>query len=324
MLALAGHRAGRLSDGGRACLGFAARVAEALGAPLAVAVPGPPDGESAAEAIALGAGRVYAPRAATPAAGAAAQALALVEAAASDARPAVICLDFDACGRALVGRLARRLGGAAVTRVQGFELCGGELVWERPVYGGKALGRYRTLRAPAVVGVQAGPRAAPEPDPCRTGDVVALEVLPEPQPALVPLGEPVAEGVRLEEARAIVAGGRGVGGPEGFEPLRELAEALGAAVAASRAACDAGWVPSTCQVGQTGAIVAPELYVAVGISGASQHLAGIAAARTVVAINTDPEAPIFQRATLGIVGDYREVVPPLTAAVRARRRVTPA
>jgi electron transfer flavoprotein alpha subunit len=116
--------------------------------------------------------------------------------------------------------------------------------------------------------------------------------------------------VRLEDARVIVAGGRGIGGAEPFSTeLRRLADILGAQMAASRAACDAGWVPATWQVGQTGKKVAPELYIAIGISGASQHMTGVSEAKNIVAINSDPEAPIFKYCSLGMVADYREVIP---------------
>src|SRR5208282_458041 len=119
---------------------------------------------------------------------------------------------------------------------------------------------------------------------------------------------------RLEDARIIVSGGRGIGGPEPFSnELQLLADILGAQMAASRAACDAGWVPATWQVGQTGKKVAPELYIAIGVSGASQHLTGVSEAKNIVAINSDPEAPIFKYCSLGMVADYREVVPLLRA-----------
>ncbi len=126
-----------------------------------------------------------------------------------------------------------------------------------------------------------------------------------------------SEGVRLEDAKVIVAGGRGLNGPEGFKVLQPLVEVFGGAMGASRVPCDLGWCSHAMQVGLTGKTVTPELYIAVGISGASHHLAGCGNAKTIVAINTDKEAAIFRQAKFGVVGDYAQVVPALTAALRA-------
>jgi len=161
----------------------------------------------------------------------------------------------------------------------------------------------------------------PEPDSARQGDIISIyhsEADDGPTSAVVGFEQAVGGEVSVSEANVIVSGGRGVKGPEGFEPIRALANALGAAVGASRAAVDAGWIPYPHQVGQTGKTVTPDLYVACGISGAIQHLAGMRTAKVIVAINKDAEAPIFQVADYGVVADIFEVVPALTAAIEDR------
>lgn len=314
-IAYVAHQAGQLTPDARAVLGLARRAADASALPLGAVLLGPGTGDAAREAIASGADRAIV--VAEPAlAEYDAESFAAALAAAMRAlRGSALFLSFDAVGKDLVGRLAKRLGAAAITEVTGFSSQGEEILWERPTYGGKAIAHYRSARPMVVVGVRPKSHAPAAADPARTGDIQTLEVGALPASAARIVSCTALDGPRLEEARVIVSGGRGVGGPGGFDMLRRLAERLGGAVGGSRAVCDAGWVPGSYQVGQTGAVVAPELYIAVGISGASQHLAGIAGAKVVVAINTDPQAPIFKRATLGVVADGAAFVPALDAAL---------
>jgi electron transfer flavoprotein alpha subunit len=222
-----------------------------------------------------------------------------------------------AWGRELGTRVAMRLSAGFVADGETLALAQGRLVVHRPIYGGKALAALVPLRRPAMAQLRAGAVAPAEV----TGGGALHQThahagLLGPRALLVRSLAHGGEGPSLTEAKRVVSGGRGLGGAEGFRYIDELAAVLGAAVGASRAAVDAGWVPASYQVGQTGLSVAPELYIAVGISGASQHLAGIVRAKHIVAINTDANAPIFQVAEYGVVGDYREVVPAMIQALR--------
>ncbi|GIX49671.1 MAG: hypothetical protein KatS3mg131_3882 [Candidatus Tectimicrobiota bacterium] len=228
-----------------------------------------------------------------------------------------------ALGRELGPRLAARLGVSLLPDCVAVALdADGALLAERPVYGGNVLARLRSTTLPHMASLRPKAYAPLPPDPSRQGEVVPFEVdldAVTPQVTVRQVVRHDTPGVKLEDARVVVAGGRGLGGPEPFRLLEELAGLLGGAVGASRAAVDAGWVPGHWQIGLTGKTVTPELYLAVGISGASQHLAGCAGARVIVAINKDPQAHIFRVARYGIVGDWQEVLPALLAALRARR-----
>lgn len=233
--------------------------------------------------------------------------------------PRVVLLGNDTYSQELAPRLAHRLGGSAVGDGVGIQIHDGAVRVTRSVYGGKAAAVIELKRSPAVVWLRA---RAFEPAPERQAPTAAVakaavELPVDTRTRIVERKIESGGEARLEDARVIVSGGRGLGGPEPFEQLKELASLIGAQVAASRAACDAGWVPPSWQVGQTGKKVAPGLYLAVAIHGASQHLAGISDAKVIAAINIDPDAPIFKHCRFGIVEDYRKVVPLLREKLAA-------
>lgn len=224
--------------------------------------------------------------------------------------PAAVLLSNDTYSQELAPRLAYRLGGSAVGDGVTLSAEAGAIRVQRAVYGGKALATVQLKRSPAVVWLRARAFEVPASASGSVATVAAASVnLSEATTRIVERKSESSGEARLEDARIIVSGGRGLGGPEGFDGLRELAAMLGGMNAASRAACDSGWCPPTWQVGQTGKKVAPGLYLAVAIRGASQHLAGMSDSKIVAAINIDADAPIFKYCSFGIVEDYKKVVP---------------
>jgi len=231
--------------------------------------------------------------------------------------PAAVIFAATSRGRDLAPRVAARVGRPLLTDCIELKMDGTELEVRRPIYAGKVLmwckvkGGYGvvSLRPKAFMAVESGGTAQVE---ARTVSLDASKIRAKVTE------EKIAAGAALDvsEADVVVSGGRGLKGPEGFGIIEDLAKSLGAAVGASRAVVDAGWRPHSEQVGQTGKVVSPSLYVAVAISGAVQHLAGMTTSRTIVAINKDADAPIFKVATYGIVGDAFEVVPELTKAIQ--------
>lgn len=237
-------------------------------------------------------------------------------------RPSVVLFGATSQGRSLAPRLAGRLKTGLTADCTGLEISeDGLLQQTRPAFGGNIMATILTRRArPQMATVRPRVMKRLEPDPSRAGEVIRPEVS-RPFSSRTELLEFIeeAETVNLEDADIIVSGGRGLANPKNFDMLRDLARELGGALAASRAAVDAGWVPYSIQVGQTGKTVGPKVYIAAGISGSIQHLAGMSSSDIIVAINKDPDAPIFKFATYGIVGDLFEVVPALIAEIRARR-----
>lgn len=232
--------------------------------------------------------------------------------------PRAILFPHDIPGSEVAPRLAYRLNTGAVTDCLGFEVTDGKIRWLKPVYGGKAMA-YMTIKGPVDVATIRMHAFEPLPaDESHQGEVHRLEVDIKGITAKVTFVERrvvEVEGVSLDQARIIVSGGRGMGSPENFKVLEELAQVLKAAVGASRPVVDAGWLPHSRLIGQTGKIVAPDLYIAVGISGATQHMAGVGA-RTIVAINKDEDAPIFKQAHIGVVDRWENVIPHLIEACK--------
>ncbi|RLB13003.1 MAG: electron transfer flavoprotein subunit alpha/FixB family protein [Deltaproteobacteria bacterium] len=234
--------------------------------------------------------------------------------------PEIIVMGASTQGKDLAPRLAARLDVAMAQDCTQFDIEDGKLVAVRPIFTGKAYAKVTFENSVPNI-VTARPNVMPinEPDSGKTAETVDAQFsLDEAE-----LKSKVAEVIKdesgridLTEADKIVSGGRGMKNAENFKVLEELADVIGAAVGASRAAVDAGWRPQTDQVGQTGKIVSPNLYIACGISGAIQHLAGMGTSKIIVAINKDPEAPIFQKSDYGIVDDLFNVVPALTQEVK--------
>lgn len=281
--------------------------------PIAVLFAGPNASAAAQTAIAHGANVVYTADDASLAEGSRDALVAAAAAAARQANPRYVIGSKTIVGRDVMPRVAFRLGTALAQDCTALAVDDhGRLLATRPVYGGNAEATVACLGSPAVASLRPKAVDADEPDASHSGEVVPLA---ETIDASVVRARSVArieqrpDGMRLEDAPVIVSGGRGLGGPDPFAQLEALATMLGGAVGASRAACDAGWVPSSYQVGLTGKTVTPELYIAIGISGASQHMAGCSNARAIVAINKDNGANIFKQARFGVTGDWQKVLP---------------
>ena len=247
---------------------------------------------------------------------------AAVAAAVAAAQAKVVLFPASAQGKDLAARVAARLGVGLASDCTKLAAEGGKLVASRPVYAAKAIQKVAFPASPALASLRPKAFAAVE-GAGKAGTVEALSFTwneSAPRPKVTGMAGAKSGKVDLTEAEVIVSGGRGVKGPEHFVLIEQLADVLGGSVGASRAVVDAGWRSHGEQVGQTGKTVSPKLYVAVGISGAIQHLAGMTSSRCIVAINKDPDAPIFKVADYGIVGDLFEVVPALTQAIQQLHR----
>lgn len=306
-------------------LGAGRRLADALGVTLAAVVLGHDVGELAPQAITFGADRVYVVdhpelsgyRTAPFARGCVDLVL--------KHHPEIMLIGATSLGRDLAGAVATQLGTGLTADCTGLEIEAGTrlLLQTRPAFGGNIMATIRTKsHRPQMATVRPRVMEAAAPDPARPGEIIAESLnLTAADRRVSIVGFESADTLEkpdLSFAEVIVSGGRGLGGAAGFEMLGELAQALGGVVGASRGAVDAGWISHDHQVGQTGQTVRPRLYVACGISGAVQHRVGMQAADLVVAINSDPNASIFQFATYGVVGDIHKIVPEMTRLARER------
>lgn len=235
--------------------------------------------------------------------------------------PSGIVMGHTSVGKDLTPKLASKLESGLVSDVVDLELDGETPVFTRPIYSGKAFEKKTVTSGLTFFTIR--PNNVPElkRDESRKGDVITKDIdVAGIRTVIKDVIRKAAEGVDLSEANVIVAGGRGVKSEEGFKPLYELAEVLGGAVGASRGACDAEYCDYSLQIGQTGKVVTPDLYIAVGISGAIQHLAGMSNSKVIVAINKDPEANIFNVADYGIVGDLFEILPLLIEEIKKMKQ----
>ena len=230
----------------------------------------------------------------------------------NDIKPRTILLGKTLVGKELGPRLAFSLGTSLLQDCIDLNIDGQKnLVAKRPVYGGNAIAAMTHLGTPHIATLRPKTVEVTDQKIIGKGEICNYEPKMSDSVMLTQIIKKVDEpisGVRLEDARIVISGGRGLGGPEPFKQLEDLAGLLGGATGASRAACDAGWIPSSYQVGLTGKTITPDLYITVGISGASQHMAGCSGAKTIVAINKDAEANIFKDSTFGVVGDWKEVL----------------
>jgi electron transfer flavoprotein alpha subunit len=311
------QREGKIRKASLEALSLARKLA---GAPVAAVLPGKGVAALAKSLGAHGAGVVYVADRDDLALYSNKGYVGALDAATKNESPDAVLIAATAMGKDVAPRFAARHDVSVLADLMELRLEGDRLVGWRPVYSGKARAEVDCGAAKLQVATTRPNVFPAEAQAGADPRVEALE-LPEiaPRARVVRIEASESKEIDVAEADTIVSGGRGIKGPENWPVIRGLQEALGAALGASRAVVDAGWIDHQHQVGQTGKVVSPTLYVAVGISGAIQHLAGMGSSKVIVAINKDPEAPIFKVATYGIVGDLFAIVPEVTKAVKAAK-----
>jgi electron transfer flavoprotein alpha subunit len=305
----------------RELLGCGRKLANDLGEELSGVLIGSNVGHLPNEAIALGADKVYVVDDALLKDYQADSYLLSMAKVVEQEMPRILILGQTSIGSDLSPRLAFRFNTSIVLDCVELSIDPGSklLLRTKPVYGGKAMALFISESHPQMATIRQRSMQPSERNETRQGKIITINADPDQSLIKTKILKKVAEekeGIKLEESEVIISGGRGIGSAEGFTQLEELAKVLRGAVGASRAACDNGWVPATIQIGLTGKIVAPKLYIAVGLSGSSQHMAGCSGSETIVAINTDPRANIFKEARFGVIGDWKIIWPTFLRKVK--------
>ncbi len=303
-------------------LGIGRKLADSLGEPLSAVLLADKVGDAAKDAIAFGADKVYVVESPLLKDYVTDSYVDAIEKLCHEVKPNIVLVGQTPMGRDLAPRLAFRLGTGVTLDCLDLKIDPQTklMVQTKPVYGGNALAEIVCEKTrPQMATVRPKTMEALARNDSRKGEIIHFDPKLDASKIRAKFVERVkekVEGVKLEDANVVVCGGRGIGGPENFAMLKELAKILGAALGASRPPCDNGWVPATLQIGLTGKIVSPTLYIAVAVSGASQHLSGCSGAKNIIAINKDAEANIFKVARYGVVGDYKKILPPFTNKVK--------
>jgi electron transfer flavoprotein alpha subunit len=312
---------GKLVAIGTELLGAGRKLADELGQELSAVLLGSGVAGLAQEAIAWGADKVYVVDDPLLQDYQTDSYVTAMEKVVEQAMPQVLLMGQTSIGRDLAPRLAFRLKTAAAMDCVELAIDAGskKLLQTRPVYGGNAQATFTTDAYPQIATVRAKAMSPLAKDDSRKGEVVNVSAGLDASAIRTKVTNKVEEevaGIKLEDAEAVVAGGRGIGSAEGFQQLEDVAKILKGAVGASRPPCDNNWVPTTVQIGLTGKIVTPDLYIAIGISGSSQHMSGCSGAKNIIAINKDPESNIFRVSRFGVVGDWKKILPPFTAKLK--------
>ncbi|MDD4876067.1 MAG: electron transfer flavoprotein subunit alpha/FixB family protein [Dehalococcoidales bacterium] len=302
-------------------LGCGRKLADDLGQELYAVILGSDINGLAQEAIAFGADKVftvddpllkdYQSDSYTP----------VMEKVVKEVMPEIILLGQTSLGRDLAPRLAFRLDTAVSMDCIDLSIDPESklMLQTRSVYGGNAQATFTSESSPQIATVRAKTMSSMERDDSRKGEIITIEAGLDPSAIRTKVLEKVieeVEGIKIEDAEVVVAGGRGIGSEEGFKQLGELAKILNGAVGASRPPCDNGWISDSSQVGLTGKIVSPNVYIAVAVSGASQHMSGCSGSKNIIAINRDPDANIFKASHYGVVGDWKKILPAFTSKVK--------